>query len=274
MRTSRRALLIIFALLVTGASPSIIRGADHPVGGEPPPTPALACLRSLLGQVVDPHGETYRQLATWLDHPNVDGKTIIDYLSHEPKLKALFAGDAGVWEGYSIREHTLMVYDNYADQSPHFHLNAIRTPENVNVSRLMKFTVALHDIGKPEAIKAGNKALQHKYTTPILVEKLRQLEFSEAEVAIAKAVVDNDVLGDFLKGMISPEQAYEKISSIAATTSVSPRDYFRLQSFFYTIDAAAYPTLKARIFSNLNGKLVPLNPRYQQLEKLFDAGGK
>jgi len=93
-----------------------------------------------------------------------------------------------------------MVFDVFREQLPHFSIGLIKTPEDVDIPNLMKFTVSLHDIGKPRAILAGDKAMQHKYTIPIMAEMMEKLGFSKAETDIALAVVDNDVLGDLLKG--------------------------------------------------------------------------
>lgn len=209
------------------------------------------------------------KLWKWLRQPSVDGPKIISFLSHDPKIKDLFSQGAGVWEGYTIEQHTKMVYDIFEEQLPYFPIGKIPTPTNIDIPNLMKFTVALHDIGKPLAIKAGNKALQHIYTLPIMVDMMEKVGFSKAEIDIAKSIVNNDVLGDLMKGVTSPADAHKKVVELASHTSLRPKDYFKLQSFFYTIDAASYPSLRQRIFREVNGVLTPGSPRYSALAEMF-----
>lgn len=76
-----------------------------------------------------------------------------------------YEADAGVWEGYTIRQHTLMVMGQFEKYFSHSSL-----PANMD-RNLFRATLALHDIGKPEAIRMGGKHLQHEYTKPKLIYK-------------------------------------------------------------------------------------------------------
>ena len=51
-----------------------------------------------------------------LDQEGVDGAALIRTLSVDPALKTLFAGSAGVVEGYTVEQHTLRVFHAFADQ--------------------------------------------------------------------------------------------------------------------------------------------------------------
>jgi hypothetical protein len=216
------------------------------------------------------NGSRHQQLWAWLRQPAVNGKKIMALLSQDPKLAALFTADSGVPQGYTIRGHNLRVYRLYENQVRYFGLDQIKTPESIDLANLIKFTIALHDIGKPLAVKAGNKALQHLYTIPIMDEAMPKLGFSKAEINLAKVIVDNDVIGELDQGLVTPEQAYRELNELAAKTSLSPRDFFRLQTFFYTIDAGSYPGLLKKIFTRKDGKLVPASEKLIALNRMFE----
>lgn len=96
------------------------------------------------------------RLSDTLSQPYQKGYRLIDGLTHEiPQLKNEFESDAGVWEGYSLREHTLAVLrnfnNNFADTTP------------VELLPMMNFGLMLHDIGKPAAVRAGKKHDQTRY---------------------------------------------------------------------------------------------------------------
>jgi hypothetical protein len=247
-------------------------GADNSARGasKAPRSPA-ECISAVLSEDFDTRDSAHSDFLIRLDRPDFGGEQIIDFLAGDPELERLFSSDAGVSEGYTIRQHTLMVYQKFSEQLPYFRLNSIQTPQRINLSRLMKVTVALHDIGKPKAISAGNKSLQHSFTIPILTEKLQTLGFSPEEVNIAKAVVDNDVLGELLQGRINVQDAQKKLSRIASNTSLNPKDYFKLQTFFFTIDAASYPYLENRAFRRQSGQLIPTGEPYEQLKRAFES---
>jgi len=78
-----------------------------------------------------------------------------------PDLKTLFQADAGIEEGYTIQQHTRIVYDLYESHKKTF-LPSIKVPKDVDLDKLLPAIIALHDIGKPEAIAKGVKHLQHQ----------------------------------------------------------------------------------------------------------------
>lgn len=144
-----------------------------------------------------------------------------------------YAASAGVWEGYTIKQHTLMVMGQYEKYFVH-------NPLPANMDRnLFRTTLALHDIGKPEAIKMGGKHLQHEYTEPKMNSILSQLEFSQQEKDMALAVATGDPIGNSLKtGDI--EKSVEEIVQSARKANVPPEEFFDLLTVFYRCDAGSY----------------------------------
>ncbi len=185
-------------------------------------------------------------------------------------LTPLLDSDAGVSEGYTIREHTRMVAETYESQAKFYNLKGMKVPADVDLERLMPHVIELHDIGKPKAIAAGSKTAQHAYTLPILREKLVALGFSENEVKVAEALVGNDIIGELIKGEISTVVAGQRLQAQAALAQIELNDYFQLQRLFYASDAGSYPNLRAAVFSEtLEGKLNP----YPLLKNPFNREG-
>ncbi len=168
-----------------------------------------------------------------------------------PELRPRFDASAGVHEGYTIREHTHRVYGAFSRQAAQYPFDAMSVPEGADVPRLLKTAIALHDLGKPDAIAAGGKHLQHEFTVKILTEKLRALGFSDAETNLAEALVGNDVIGDLVKQLITEKQAYEQIAALAKKAGMPPDDFYLLQKLFYVSDASSYPLLEQEVFKKI-----------------------
>jgi hypothetical protein len=144
-----------------------------------------------------------------------------------------YQSDAGVWEGYTIKQHTLMVmgqFEKYFGHSP--------LPAGVD-RNLFRTMLALHDIGKPEAIRMGGKHLQHEYTEPKMNSILSQLDYSQQEKDLALAVATGDSIGNSLKSGDIKNSAEEIIQS-AQRAKLPPEEFFDLLTVFYRADAGSY----------------------------------
>lgn len=164
-----------------------------------------------------------------------------------------------------------MVYETFKEQLPHFPIASVKTPTKIDTVRLFKFFIAIHDIGKPIAIAKEGKHAQHKYTSPIVKRVMRKEGFSKAEIKLTKNIINNDILGAVVKGLTRAEDALPAIKELADSSSMSLSDYFLLQSFFYTVDAASYPILRQRIFHEENGMLVPNSQNFHDLAALAQS---
>lgn len=151
----------------------------------------------------------------------------------EKDFGAEYAADAGVWERYTIREHTLMVLSQF---EKYFSINPL--PHGVD-KNLFRVILALHDIGKPEALHRGRKHEQHTYTTRILNSAFDQLGFDVQDKNLALSLVASDVLGDYVKFGYLSETA-QKIADLAKTTNKTPSEFLDLQSILYQVDAGSY----------------------------------
>ena len=97
---------------------------------------------------------------------------------------------------------------------------------------------------------------------------MKKLEFQNEAIHLTKTLVDNDVLGDFLKNDISQKHASEKLHQLAGLAKMNFNDYFLLQSFFYIIDASSYPGLHNLVFRREeSGQLFVKNGNFYGLNK-------
>jgi hypothetical protein len=214
------------------------------------------------------------RLWEWLRRSNTKGAQVVELVSRDPKIKNLLGKETGTDEGAdTIVKHSFDLYDNFYEQLPHSPIGSINTPENIDVPNLIKFIVALHDIGKPLALeKTGETDRQHEFTIPIMEKMMRRLGFNEPEIDLSKAIVGNDIMGEFFMQLLTPKQAHDELEVLASRTTLNPRDFFSAQSFFYTIDAASYPSLRRTVFKeNKNGALDFVDPRYRKLRRMFES---
>ena len=168
-----------------------------------------------------------------LDSPDYSPKALISLF--EKALSKEFDADSGVREKYSIKTHTLMVMGQF---EKYFSKNEL--PAGVH-KRLFRTFLALHDIGKAEAIrKTGDKHNQHIFTVEIMGSVLNQLNFSDQEVKIALALVSEDVIGGYIKGNYSGKGTTEKLAIMAENAGLPICNFLKLLLIYYQVDAGSY----------------------------------
>ncbi len=127
---------------------------------------------------------TYGDLAEWLDgklgdkkYVNAtmtDAKTLVEYIREDRGQRKIVDKDAGVWEEYTVGEHTecaLRVFDDsFVDDVPSGMLPFIRT------------AILLHDYGKGVAVEHGNKS-KHTLYTKVECEKFYKKHKIDPKVA-------------------------------------------------------------------------------------------
>lgn len=90
-----------------------------------------------------------------LRNPNTDSRKLVEEAKKVGNYKRIFESDSGVKEKYTLQEHTETVLrnfdENYADKVP------------AKLVPLMHLALLVHDIGKPEAARNGEKSNQKVY---------------------------------------------------------------------------------------------------------------
>lgn len=180
-----------------------------------------------------------------------------------PELAERYAQDAGVTEGYTVGEHTRRVSENWEREKPR-NISEIGQSYGIeNFDQLFQDAVALHDIGKGEAVLAGDKGRQHEFTDPILRDILEREGHSPAGIELVAQLMSRDLVGEYLKGNIASSEAVDQIRLTAEQVGMKPSDVLKLSLSLYKADVSDYPELREKIF----GKGKPVE--FGILEEVF-----
>lgn len=146
-----------------------------------------------------------------------------------PAFEALY--DAQV-RHYTIREHTVNVYNQFETYfSSNFSI--------INIE-LFRLFLLLHDIGKPIALKMGNRANQNTETINIIFEYRQELNLSDNDFLLFKALLVSDSLGLYIQDKLSLEEAFLNIVEQSKNSKLDFKSYFYLLSVYYQCDIASY----------------------------------
>lgn len=191
----------------------------------------------------------------------------------ERDFKSLLDADSGVWEGYSLRQHTSMVLGQYQKYFQDKTLPHLDHP-------FFETVLALHDIGKPLAIAAGDKHLQHEYTVPMMRTVLEQLDFPAEQREIALAVIHGDTIGHYLRDAQPDMERYiAELEERAASSGLATDEFLQLCEIFFQIDAGSYTedagglkSLDALFSFHPEDGYMTFSPRIEEkMQKLRDA---
>ena len=179
-----------------------------------------------------------------------------------------FNSNADVTEGHTIKKHTLMVINQFEKYFKNKELPANLSP---NFFRLI---LALHDIGKPQAIAAGDKRNQHIHTERMIKEFLSDMDFSEKEIKIATALISKDPIGKYFKSG-NLDRSKNEIIEMAQAAEINIEEFFNLLIIFYKCDASSYTRDAGGIFSldeifNFNHQDRELDFSDDYLDKIYE----
>jgi hypothetical protein len=184
-------------------------------------------------------------------------------------ISEIFRGPSGAKEGYNLEKHTLLGYKQLDDLLPKFKWNEIHSPPNVDLKKTIRFAYALHDSGKPLAFELKSPDMHEEFSAEILGQIMTRAGFSKSEIDLGKALIGNDAIGLMIRGEMSIQDAFEQLMEYSKHTNLTPEEFFKVQSFYYAVDASSYPELKKSVFREEEGMLVPVSEKYHYLSSLF-----
>lgn len=129
------------------------------------------------------------------------------------------------------------------------------TQERLN--SLLRTAILVHDLGKPLSHR-----LQHLTTAELAKSIFEKMEFNHREVQLGLSLIDQDLIGDFLKHKRtkgSQRALKAQIKSLARILGLDPNAWYRIMLEFYTADAAFYPALRDSLFSSRPNGLLEIN---------------
>lgn len=265
----RRALL--FALItVPVAAPAAFPGCvveflRNAIRRGPPPAPRVEPpLKAPADMRLD--------LLAWLATAPGQERLLVDYLSERRFwLEKRYNGSGG-----AIGIHTRMVLAECATRWPGLDWNAIAVPDGFELAATVKFALALHDIGKGtpnywqivgSLTHYEGTRTQHELTLPLLETAMQEFGFRADEIALGKALVGHDLLGQTIQGWLTVAAAYDALVKVQKTTVLSAKDFFAVQTFFYSADVASYAEFRDQVFDRTGRTIV--SPRYHELAGKF-----
>jgi len=150
---------------------------------------------------------------------HVKPQKLVEAAKEVDGYRAIFQGDTGTWEGFTLAEHTEAVLrnfdENYADKLP------------VEMLTPMRLAILAHDVGKPLASASGEK------------HKQKQYNIAQADDFLSRVGVD-DRLKDLLLAVIGDGEdlAFQiAIRGAGESTQVKMREFaVKTLSKFYGSD--------------------------------------
>lgn len=169
---------------------------------------------------------------------------LINELKKDEFIKMELESPASTGFTYSLGRHVemlLCLYKKFYEPYP--------LPGDTKKS-LFILIMALHDIGKPQAIREDQKNREHEYTLYVIASFFNRMGYSKKDLKLAAALINGDSLGKYMQGADAGQTAL-KIKENARKAGMSTKDFFELLTIYYKIDAGSYTTY-AGSTGNLN----------------------
>jgi hypothetical protein len=115
--------------------------------------------------------------------------------------------------------------------------------------------LALHDIGKKQALEAGDSSRQAEFNKHEIEKMLKKFGFSPEMILLAKMMVGFDPIGEVLKSKNPGEAArlqFLRIQECAREFQIPAGKFYELMKIYYMSDASAY-TSDAKFPAMLDG---------------------
>jgi len=168
---------------------------------------------------------------------------LIEFLTQE--YGNLYLSSIGVWEGYTLKDHSLMALRQFEKYFGH-HILPGNTDRGV-----FRLALALHDIGVPRALQTGDKSMEFRYSREMVEDFLRRYNFQSRDVDLATALVSVDPMGAYIKSAIDSKAtdkhkywvsktSCDTVIVMAANCQMDVNTYFDLLLIFYMVDAGSY----------------------------------
>lgn len=191
-------------------------------------------------------------------------------------MEFLYRGKAGIWEGYSIGEHTVKVLNVLYQQERHFHLFDLDYKyysTHPHLRNLMWVIMSLHDVGKYLSVIINKKdAYQLAYIEPIYMSILRSMKIKRNQLVLARLLMNHDLIGKYLKGTanVTAKSVAKAMLARAKAAKMERLDYFDLQMLYFTSDAGSYQFLHGKVFEtdSNTGKLNLMAHAAHKIEEL------
>lgn len=182
-------------------------------------------------QIYEPKIE-FSDLEEIFKKPTFNPEKLISLL--QKQYPEIYERKVGVWEGYTLKEHSLTVLKLFEKYFANRNL-----PSGID-KNMFRLFLALHDVGKPEAISKGGKHLQHEYTQAYIRSLFESLNIDYGFTRLALALASDDPIGKYLTYRMGVEQTRETIERMALEAEMPTDKFFELLCLYYKLDAGSY----------------------------------
>lgn len=194
------------------------------------------------------------------DSQTFSTQDVIDVISRSPSLRIAYKRPAGVGEGYTVGQHSLMVMDVFCKELQHLeHTQHVLTQAKITPATFT-FFLALHDIGKGYTRNKGKKAELSK-TRELIHKHAEQLALKQ-QLPLFDVLLSGDLVGDYLKKRdVTIEDCHSLINNLKEMSyhlNISSMALFELFVLFHQCDASSYPVVREKCFSNDPSQLTSL----------------
>jgi len=176
--------------------------------------------------------------------PGFSGYDLVQALKQSPYLAECFAAPLGGRDGLALEDHTLATLQTFERSFERSQLNLLSAAD-------FKFLLAVHDLGKPQAVAEGHPGRQHAYTLRTIDAVLGGLVWSRSGASRIRELIGGDPIGACLnqKHLLPASDAAEAIRAAAVRLGVSVREYWLGLLVYYQCDAAGYPSVREKVFN-------------------------
>jgi len=133
---------------------------------------------------------------------------------------------------YKLKEHTNIVLNQFEFYFSNF--------LDKNQKDFFRFFLIIHDIGKPEATKQGDKSNQYKFSIDIVNSIWEKELYSQDDLIKVLILLDGDTIGEYFQSKKSIDKVVSKISKCAIKSKLNPQHLLRMFLIYYQCDVAAY----------------------------------
>lgn len=186
-------------------------------------------------------------LNKWFESSDNSPEGLIKILKTHPELLYWYEQSVEGPDGLTLEQHTLAVMNNY--------LNYFLSKQSVlSDDKTFLLFLALHDIGKPQAIVMGDKIFQHEQSIKIIDQLRPMLPVEKETIEKIEFLIDGDIIGKYLnpKFSVSKEESLSEINKLAQKLNITVNELWHSLIIYYQCDAAGYSFLRKRLFVEAN----------------------
>ena len=199
---------------------------------------------------------------------NPQGK-VQELTNKYPELANLYAMDSGTEIG-DVGTHTQDVLNNWNQLDPAAIKKAGEQLGVPDLHETLADALALHDIGKGDAVAAGNKDLQHEFTIPRLEYYLQQQGHDPKAINFAKELFNHDIIGGYAQGKGTQGSVVDALTEKAKKLGIDTKTFMDVQMPLYFADAGSYPYVKNNFMKiSPEGKLSMKDPKFDTLQYIL-----